>query len=66
MANGLYANINAKRERIKQGSGETMNKPGSPGAPTAADFKESAKTAKTAKPAKKSRRDMIAYSMKDM
>ena len=60
---GLYANVNAKRERIKQGSGEKMNKVGSPGAPTAADFKESAKTAK---PVKKSRRDMIAYSMKDM
>jgi len=43
---GLYANINAKQERIKAGSGETMNKPGSKGAPTAADFKKSAKTAK--------------------
>ena len=43
---GLYANINAKQERIKAGSGERMNKPGSKGAPTAKDFKESAKTAK--------------------
>lgn len=43
---GLYANINAKQERIKAGSGERMNKPGSKGAPTAADFKQSAKTAK--------------------
>lgn len=60
MANGLYANINAKRERIKNGSGEKMNKVGSPGAPTATDFKVSAKTAK------KTRRDMIADSMKDM
>jgi hypothetical protein len=43
---GLYANINAKRERIKEGSGEKMRKPGTPGAPTTKDFKESAKTAK--------------------
>jgi len=43
---GLYANILAKQERIKAGSGEKMRKPGTPGAPTAADFKESAKTAK--------------------
>jgi hypothetical protein len=50
---GLYANINAKRERIKAGSGEKMRKPGSPGAPTAKDFKESAKTAKPAKKGKK-------------
>jgi hypothetical protein len=43
---GLYANIHAKRERIKAGSGEKMNKPGSKAAPSAKDFKESAKTAK--------------------
>ena len=43
---GLYANINAKRERIAEGSGERMRKPGSPGAPSKQDFKESAKTAK--------------------
>lgn len=43
---GLYANIQAKRERIKNGSGETMRKPGQKGAPTAKAFKESAKTAK--------------------
>jgi hypothetical protein len=43
---GLYANIHAKRMRIKQGSGEKMRKPGSEGAPTAANFKRSAKTAK--------------------
>jgi hypothetical protein len=46
MKNGLYANIHAKRERIKEGSGEKMRKPGTKGAPTAKDFKESAKTAK--------------------
>jgi hypothetical protein len=43
---GLYANINAKRERIKAGSGEKMRSPGTKGAPSAKDFKESAKTAK--------------------
>ena len=49
---GLYANINAKRERIAAGSGEKMRKPGEKGAPTAKAFKDSAKTAKGAKPAK--------------
>jgi hypothetical protein len=43
---GLYANIHAKRMRIKQGSGEKMKKPGAKGAPTAAQFKAAAKTAK--------------------
>jgi hypothetical protein len=43
---GLYANIHAKQERIKHGSGEHMRKPGSPGAPTAKDFRDSEKTAK--------------------
>jgi hypothetical protein len=43
---GLYANINAKRKRIDEGSGERMRKPGAKGAPTAAAFRESAKTAK--------------------
>jgi hypothetical protein len=43
---GLYANINAKRKRIAEGSGERMKKPGSKGAPTAKDFKEAVKTAK--------------------
>jgi hypothetical protein len=43
---GLYANIQAKRERIAEGSGERMRKPGSAGAPTAKAFRESAKTAK--------------------
>lgn len=46
MKNGLYANIHAKRERIKSGSGEKMRKPGTKGAPTAKAFKQSAKTAK--------------------
>jgi hypothetical protein len=42
---GLYENIHKKRERIAEGSGEQMRKPGSKGAPTTKDFKESAKTA---------------------
>lgn len=48
---GLYANIHAKRKRIKAGSKEKMRKPGSKGAPTAKAFKAAAKTAK--KPKKK-------------
>lgn len=43
---GLYANIHAKRKRIKAGSGEKMRKPGSEGAPSAKNFKRAAKTAK--------------------
>jgi hypothetical protein len=43
---GLYDNINAKRERISEGSGEKMRKVGSKDAPTAEAFRESAKTAK--------------------
>ena len=46
MKKGLYANINAKRERIEAGSGEKMRKPGTKGAPTAKAFKKAAKTAK--------------------
>ena len=46
---GLYANIAAKRRRIKAGSGEKMRKVGSKGAPSAQDFKESAKTTKKKK-----------------
>ena len=53
MSRGLYANIHAKRKRIKAGSKEKMRKPGShrkKGAPTAAAFRASAKTAKKKKP----------------
>jgi hypothetical protein len=46
---GLYANIHAKRKRIKSGSGEKMRKPGSKGAPTKANFKKAKKTAKKRK-----------------
>ena len=38
---GLWANIHAKRKRIKAGSGERMRKPGSKGAPTAKAIKNS-------------------------
>jgi hypothetical protein len=43
---GLYDNINAKRERIAEGSSEKMRRVGSKGAPTAKAFVNSAKTAK--------------------
>ena len=43
---GLYANIHAKRKRIKAGSGETIRKKGQKGRPTTAQFKRAAKTAK--------------------
>jgi len=51
MKPGLYANIHAKRERIKRqkAAGKTpekMRKPGTKGAPTAKAFKEAAKTAR--------------------
>jgi hypothetical protein len=59
MKNGLYANIHAKRERIKAGSGEKMKKAGAKGAPSAKDFKEAAKTAKP-------RRQQLEEAMKDM
>ena len=36
---GLWANIHAKRKRIKAGSGERMRKPGEKGAPSGADLK---------------------------
>jgi hypothetical protein len=49
MKQGLYANIHAKRERIKEGSGEKMRKPGTKGAPSAKQFKQAAKTAKKPK-----------------
>jgi len=58
MKMGLYANINAKRKRIKEqkAAGKTperMRKVGSKGAPTKAAFVASAKTAKPAKAKKK-------------
>ena len=61
MSDGLYANIHAKRARIKAGSGEKMAKKGAEGRPSAQDFKDAAKTAKP-----QSRKEMIADKMKDM
>jgi hypothetical protein len=57
MKTGLYANIHAKRERIKKQKAEgktpeRMRKPGTKGAPSASSFKAAAKTAKPAKKAK--------------
>lgn len=54
MKQGLYANINAKRDRIaaQKAAGKTperMRKLGTKGAPTKADFVASAKTAKPMK-----------------
>lgn len=46
---GLYANIHAKRKRIKAGSKEKMRKPGAKGAPTAKAFRQAKKTARTRK-----------------
>ena len=43
---GLYANIAAKKARIKAGSGEKMRKKGAKGAPTAANFRRAAQTAR--------------------
>ena len=40
-ADGLWANIHAKRARIKAGSGEKMRTPGAEGSPTAKALKES-------------------------
>ena len=43
---GLYANIEAKKRRIKAGSGEKMRTPGSRGAPSKANFRRAAQTAR--------------------
>lgn len=45
MKKGLYANIHAKRKRIKAGSGEKMRKKGSEGAPTESAFRKALRTA---------------------
>jgi hypothetical protein len=57
---GLWANIHAKRDRIKHGSGERMRKPGSKGAPTADALRKSA-TDEAANPAQQA---AIAVNMK--
>ena len=43
---GLYANIAAKKARIKAGSGEKMRKKGSKGSPTKENFARAAQTAR--------------------
>ena len=48
---GLWANIHAKRKRIKKGSKEKMRKPGSKGAPTDEALAASAKDEETLKSA---------------
>jgi hypothetical protein len=50
---GLWANIHAKRKRIKAGSGERMRKPGSSGAPTAQALRDSQTKNKNKKRGKK-------------
>ena len=57
---GLWDNIHAKRERIKNGSGERMRKPGSKGAPTAAALKAS----QTDEAANMAQQAAIAIAMK--
>jgi hypothetical protein len=42
---GLWANIHAKRQRIKAGSGERMRKPGEKGAPTPSGLKSAQEAA---------------------
>ena len=56
---GLWANIHAKQNRIKHGSGEKMRKPGNKGAPSAQNFKDAANEA--ANPAQQA---AIAINMK--
>ena len=50
---GLWANIHAKRKRIKAGSGEKMRKKGAKGAPTKAQMSAAKRGSK--KRAKKKR-----------
>jgi len=44
---GLYANIAAKKARIKAGSGEKMRREGAKGAPTSKNFKRAKQTARS-------------------
>jgi len=46
---GLYANIHAKRKRIKAGAKERMAKRGEKGYPSSKQFKDAAKTVKRRK-----------------
>ena len=49
---GLYANIHAKKKRIKAGSSETMKKKGDKGAPAKGVFAKIAKQEKKKKKTK--------------
>ena len=49
---GLYANIHAKKKRIKAGSGEKMKKKGDKGAPAKGIFAKIAKQEKKKKKTK--------------
>ena len=53
---GLYANIHAKKKRIKAGSGETMRKKGDKGAPAKGTFKAIEKSEKKKKKNKKGKK----------
>jgi len=53
---GLYANIHAKKKRIKAGSGETMKKKGDKGAPEKGVFAKIAKQEKKKKKTKTKRK----------
>ena len=46
---GLWANIHAKRKRIKAGSGEKMRKKGAKGAPTASQMRSAKRASKRKK-----------------
>tara|TARA_R100001443_G_scaffold82447_1_gene89411 strand:+ start:159 stop:317 length:159 start_codon:yes stop_codon:yes gene_type:complete len=46
---GLYANIHAKRKRIKAGSKEKMRKRGTKGSPSKKDFRRAEKSARKKK-----------------
>ena len=58
---GLWANIRAKRQRIKSGSGERMRKPGEKGAPSPDALQKAKGTSEAATPAQQA---AIAISMK--
>ena len=61
---GLWANIHAKRERIKRGSGERMRKPGSKGAPTPEALKSAKEEFEMEEAANPAQQAAIAIAMK--
>jgi len=62
---GLWANIHAKRARIKAGSGESMRKPGSKGAPSKQDFIDAQENFMDGKNAQ-DKGDMARHGLKGM